>query len=114
MSTHLHTAKVYQIDYSEIIHHGYDCHEVFRNIFMDAGIRPDDIIEEYAFLVERKAMDELRERLQKSDNRETEEYKRIGKFLEELNMSVSDFCKVLERLSTESDPNNDMVLLEWW
>lgn len=114
MSINLHTAKVYKIEYSDIISYGNETYEVFRRIFDDAGLDVYNDKEGYSFIIQRKEIDALREELQNISKKDTQEYNRVCNELNTINMDVPEFCQILKGLSSKSDPNNEYVLLEWY
>ena len=54
MGMNLHTAQVYQIEYSNTISSGYESYDVFRRIFIDTKIDLNDDKESYSFTVQRQ------------------------------------------------------------
>lgn len=114
MSINLHTARVYQIKYSDIICCGNESYDVFRSIFIDAGLNVYDEKEGYSFIIPRKEIDALRERLQNISKKYAEDYKDMCNGLNTISMDVPEFCQILETLSLQSDPTNEHILLEWY
>lgn len=114
MSINLHTARVYQIKYSDIICCGNESYDVFRSIFIDAGLNVHDEKEGYSFIIPRKEIDALRERLQNISKKDAEDYKDMCNGLNTISMDVPEFCQILETLSLQSDPTNEHILLEWY
>lgn len=114
MSINLHTAKVYQIKYSDIICCGNESYDVFRNIFIDAGMNVYDEKEGHSFIVPRREIDVLWERLQNISEKDAEDYKDMCNGLNTISMDVPEFCQILKTLSSQSDPANEHILLEWY
>lgn len=117
MSSSLHTAKVYRIEYMScgLGMFGCDGQEALYNIFSMFDIETsaeDRFDDEYE--VRRSDLERLRTIL----TERSEEYQaHADEFREELEhagRSTSDFMDVLDHLIKASDQSNDRVLISWF
>lgn len=115
MSTNLHTARNYQVEYTPAVIYGWESNEVLDLIFSGFEIstnRSDEYDDE--FDMSRSELVRLRDHIV---NR-TDYYKAREEFLKEelskIRLTVEEFVEALDRLITTSDQSNDDVLLSWY
>jgi hypothetical protein len=115
MSTNLHTAKKYQVEYTPAVIYGWESNEVLDLIFSEFEIstnRSDEYDDE--FDMSRSELVRLRDHIV---NR-TDYYMVREEFLKEelskIRLTVEEFAEALDRLITISDQTNEYVLLSWY
>lgn len=115
MSTNLHTARNYQVEYTPAVICGWESNEILDLIFSEFEISTNRI-DEYddEFDMSRSELVRLRDHIV---NR-TDYYKAREKFLKEelskIRLTVEEFAEALDQLITNSDQTNEYVLLSWY
>lgn len=113
MGKRLHVAKKYEIDYSSSLGFNYKVVEI-HNLLTALGISYngeswDDDIEVY-----RDDLEQGLEKLKAYDKLDEGERIVIGEALERIDEPVEEIIKTMERLLTESDLNNESILLSFF
>lgn len=113
MGKRLHVAKKYEIDYSSSLGFNYKVVE-FHDLLTSLGISYngeswDDDVEVY-----REDFKQGLEKLKAYDKLDEGERTDIDEALERIDEPVEEIIKTMERLLTESDQNNESILLSFF
>lgn len=115
MSTNLHTARNYQVEYTPAVIYGWESNEILDLIFSEFEIstnRSDEYDDE--FDMSRSELVRLRDHIVN----QTDYYKAREQFLREelskIRLTIEEFITALDRLINDSDQSNEYVLLSWY
>lgn len=107
MSINLHTASTYQVHYSPTIISGGESQDILILLLSMFDIYTEDSDE---FEVQRCELIHLRDTIAKDGDTDEE----IIHILQKLKMTKKQLVAALSRIITESDQENEYVLLSWY
>lgn len=115
MCINLHTAKKYDVHFTDTVMCGSDSQQVMYDIFGEFEFSPSaDNEYDDQYDVNRNELVGLRDDIVNKTAYFQERAEFVAERLNRLEMSEEEFVNALNKLINESDPDNECVLLSWF